>query len=95
MHPDAKLPTDEQRKKLCKMIHHAFVDMRLLGWAGKSQQVADLADAFHNVPIGMWRNDFSLQFFRDSFIKAYQDKYRGEVVRDYVSMVDEIINTED
>jgi len=32
------------------MMHYAFIEMRLLGWGGKAEQVADLADAFHNLP---------------------------------------------
>jgi hypothetical protein len=90
MHPDARLPTDAQRKKLCEMMHYAFIEMRLLGWGGKAEQAADLADAFHNLPRDMWREDFSLRFFRDAFLKVYQQKYPEGRVRDYVTMVDEI-----
>ena len=90
-----KYLTDEQRKKLCEMMYHAFIDMRLLGWAGKAEQVADLADAFHNLPAGMWRNDFSLQFFRDSFLKVYQEKYRSEKITDYISIANQIIAMKD
>lgn len=94
MHPDAKLPTDAQRRKLCDMMYHAFSELRVLGWAGKAEQAADLADAFHYLPYGMWHDDFSLQFFRDSFVGAYQQKYQGRVL-DYVAMVDEIIAMKD
>jgi hypothetical protein len=95
MHPDAKLLTDAQREKLCELIYWAFVEVRLLGWGGKPDQAADLADAFHNVPRDMWRNDFSLQFFRDAFLDVYQRKYPEGRVRDYVGMVNEIIAMED
>ena len=91
MHPDSRLPTDEQRKKLCVMIHWAFLEMRQLGASGKAEQAGDLADAFHNLPSDMWQDFFSLQFFRDSFLGVYQKKYPGNRVRDYVAMVDEII----
>jgi aminoglycoside phosphotransferase len=67
--------------------------MRLLGWAGKAQQAADLADAFHNLPTGMWQVDFNLQLFRDAFLVPYQQKYPQGRARDYVAMVDEIIAT--
>lgn len=90
MHPDAKLPTDAQRRQLCEMMHHAFVEMRLLGWVGKPEQAADLADAFHNLPVEMWRDDFSFQLFRDAFLSAYQQKYPEGRIRDYVAMLDEI-----
>lgn len=95
MHPDAKLPTDSQRRKLCEMMHHAFIEMRLLGWGGKSEQAADLADAFHNLPRDIWHDEFSLQFFRDSFVAVYQRKYPEGRSRDYVAMVDEIIAMKD
>ena len=54
MHSDAKPMTDAQRKKLSEMMYWAFLEIRLLGSGGKAQQAADLADAFHNVPTGMW-----------------------------------------
>jgi hypothetical protein len=95
MHPDAKVLSEAQRQKLCEMIHHAFIELRLLGRAGKSEQAAHLADAFHNLPADLWKDDFSLQFFRDSFLGVYQRKYREGRVRDYVAMVDEIIAMKD
>jgi hypothetical protein len=95
MQSDAKLPTDAQRQKLCEMIHQAFIEMRLHGWSGKAGQAADLADAFHNLPRDMWRDDFSLKFFRDAFLVVYQQKHPTGRVRDYVAMVDDIIAMKD
>lgn len=77
------------------MMHYAFLEIRLLGWSGKAEQASDLADAFHNLPHGMWRGDFSFQFFRDSFLSAYQTKYPVGRIRDYVAMVDEIAAMKD
>jgi hypothetical protein len=91
MHPDAKVLTEAQRQKLCEMLYHAFIELRLLGWSGKAEQAADLADAFHNLPASLWKDDFSLRFFRDSFLGVYQRKYPEGRVRDYVAMLDEII----
>ena len=85
--------TDGQRRKLCEMMYHAFVDLRLLGWARKPQQVVDLAGAFHNLPKGIWKEKFSLRVFRKG-VETYQLKYPGEFARDYVAMVDEIISME-
>ncbi|MBI5367873.1 MAG: hypothetical protein HZA54_12610 [Planctomycetes bacterium] len=92
MHADARLPTDEQREKLCAMMGDAFLEIRMLGWTGQAQQAADLADAFHNVPRGMWSDEFSLRFLRDAFLSPYQEKY-AERSFDYVAKVDEIIGT--
>lgn len=73
------------------MMHHAFVEVRLLGWAGKADQAANLADAFHNLPTDIWKDDFSAQFFRDSFLAPYQKKYPVRSGIDYISMLDEIM----
>jgi hypothetical protein len=73
------------------MIHHAFVEVRLLGWSGRAQQAADLADAFHNISIEMWSDDCSLQFFRDSFLGVYHRKYPERRTFDYIALVDDVI----
>ncbi|HEY4952302.1 MAG TPA: hypothetical protein VII71_02835 [Verrucomicrobiae bacterium] len=95
MHPDSKPLTDAQRQKLCKILHHALVDLRMFGYAKNSEQVSDLADAFHNLPNELWQKDFSLSFFRDAFIAPYQKKYAGQGIRNYIAMVDEIIAMKD
>jgi hypothetical protein len=92
IHVDAKLPTDPQRRSLSKMLSFAIIEIRFLGWEGKSEQAADLADAFHNLPLDMWSDSFSLSYFRDCFLKAYQQKY-PERSTNYVAMVDEIMAT--
>ncbi len=89
---DAKLPTDAQRRSLSKMLSFAIIEMRFLGYAGKTEQAADLADAFHNLPLDMWSDSFSWSFFRDCFLKAYQQKY-PEISTNYVAMLDEIMAT--
>lgn len=83
------LPTDAQREALCAMFAEAFIEARALGWEGKADQAADLADAFHNLPKEMYGwGGWSLERVR-SMLKAYQDKYRGSC-RDYLSMLDRI-----
>ncbi|HTE21099.1 MAG TPA: hypothetical protein VK689_22265 [Armatimonadota bacterium] len=88
------LPTEPQRKSLCKMIQHAFVEIRILGWAGKSQQAADLADTFHNIPMEMHGvGFFSWSRFRRD-LTAYQAKYanvdRLHTPYNYTAVLDEI-----
>jgi hypothetical protein len=73
-------------------MRQAFVEIRWLGWSGEAEQAADLADAFHNLPQCMWRDDFSLQFFRDAFLAVYRQKY--PTGRDYIAMLAEIISME-
>ncbi len=90
MPPDAKPLTDAQRQALCRMMHLAFVEIRSLGSTGTAQ-AAELADAFHNLPADMWREDFSLSFIRDCFLISYHNKYPHGRCFDYVAMVNEII----
>ncbi len=84
--------TDAHRKMLSELMYQAFLEVRMLGSTGKSEQAADLADAFHNLPKGMWEQDFSLEFFRDSFLKTYQDKYPEGRPYNYVAVVDEMLS---
>jgi hypothetical protein len=83
--------TDDHRKKLCELVHWAFVEIRLLGSTGKAEQAADLADAFHNLPKEIWKEEFSLEYFRDAFLAVYQQKHPEGRVRDYVGVVNEIL----
>jgi hypothetical protein len=94
MHPDSKLPTDAQRKMLCSMMGRAFIEIRALAVSGKGTQASDLADAFHNLPSDIWHEHFSFQFFRNSYLIAYKNKYPSGTF-DYVGMLDEIIATRD
>jgi len=85
--PDSQLPTDEQKKKLCHMLFRALLEIRQLGWSGKAQQAADLADAFHELPICLWRADFSLDIFRQ-FLESYRHNYPDS--SDYLAALDEV-----
>ena len=85
--PDSQFPTDEQRRKLCRMLYMALLEMREVGWQGRPQQAADLADAFHNLPTGMWHDDFSLDFF-GQFLESYRRKYPDSF--NYLTMLDEV-----
>jgi hypothetical protein len=90
MHPDSRLPNDAQRKKLCEMLHHAFVDIRSLAGGGHGEQASDLADAFHNLPHEMWCDYFSITYFRDSFLGPYYRKWPQRPVHDYRTMLEEV-----
>lgn len=78
---------------LCNMIHYAFVELRMLGRGGHSEQAADLADAFHNISKEMYGwGSFSWETFR-GMLETYQCKWRGISTvggNDYVQMVDKI-----
>ena len=85
---DAKLPTERQRQRLCKMLYRALLEMRILGWQNKPEQAADLADAFHNLPDSLWSEYFSFDFFRN-FLQSYQNKYPAEGAK-YLNMLNKI-----
>ena len=69
------LPTESQRVRLLDMVARAFIEIRMLGWSGQSEQAADIADAFHNIPReiygwGCW----NIRITR-GMLESYQDKY--------------------
>ena len=73
------------------MIHNAFVDMRMLGWANRSARIADLAEAFHNIPTEIYDPSyFRWEHFRQD-LQQYQEKWKGQTFgKNYVAMLEEI-----
>lgn len=88
-YPDARMLTDVERKQLCHMLYIALLEIRSLGWDGKTEQMKDLADAFHNLPDFLWSEKFSMSTFR-KFLQAYQQKYGKECHSNYLEMFDRI-----
>lgn len=80
---DAKMPTDAERQKLTRLMYIAFCDLRALALDGQTQQIKDLTEAFHNVPLLMNTNDFSFKAFRD-FLERYQRKYKNQARYNYL-----------
>jgi hypothetical protein len=91
--PDARLLTEHERRELCKMLFNALLEIRGLGNEGKAEQAADVADAFHNLPIFLWSDQFSLSLFR-KFLEEYQQKYQDAECYNYVKMLDEMTGDE-
>ncbi len=90
------LPTAKQQELLGWMIGRAFVEIRLLGAEGRSQQAADLAEAFHNIPREMYDDRvFHWSLFRNS-LQQYQEKWGNDPATvckfDYVGMLLDIQN---
>ncbi len=90
MHPDSRVPNEAQQKKLCDMLHHALLDIRMLAGSGHGEQASDLADAFHNLPHEIWCDYFSISYFREAFLVPYYRKWPDRVHRDYVALLDEV-----
>jgi hypothetical protein len=71
-------------------MYLAFLEIRILGWQGQSAQAADLADAFHNLPVLLFSDDFDWDTQR-MFFEAYCAKYQGAAHRyDYVALLDRV-----
>jgi hypothetical protein len=83
--------TGQQRQQLCEMMHYTFVEARLLGWDNKAQQVADLAEAFHNLPRELYDpHGFDWNLFKGD-IQGYQDTYHRQSYRgkfNYLTMLE-------
>jgi hypothetical protein len=74
-------------------MYHAFLEIRVLGWEGKAEQAAELADAFHNLPNLLFSDHFDWDSFRDLYLADYQQKYPRPQhgMFDYVARFDEIV----
>lgn len=85
---DDLLPTEEQRKALCGLMHEAFIELRYL----EGEQAHDLAYAFHNLPKeiygwGIW----SVEGMR-ARLKHYQAQHHANLGFNYVVAFDKIFN---
>jgi hypothetical protein len=90
---DARLLTEQERQGLCKMLFNALLEIRMLGREGKAEHAADVAHVFHNLPIYLWSDKFSMSLFR-RFLEEYQQMYMESEGFDYVKMLDEITREE-
>lgn len=91
---DAKLPSEERRQALARLAYLAFLEMRILGRENKPAQVADLAEAFHNLPLMLWTPEFSMSCQRDFFAR-YHEKHGAREGFDYVAELDKIAQLKD
>ena len=62
---DAKMPTELERRHLARLMYLAFCDLRILACENRNEQARALADAFHNVPLLIYKDDFSFRVFRE------------------------------
>ena len=80
--------TRQDHVNLGELIAFAFIEPRMLGWEGKAEQVADLADAFHNLPRVMFWDNFDWSMAR-GMMQSYLNKWPDHRY-DYVAMLDAI-----
>ena len=80
---DSRMPTEMERQHLARLMYYAFCELRLLGREGRNEQATALADVFHNVPLLMYANVFSLTAFLNS-LACYQHDYEGQGTMNYL-----------
>ena len=86
-YPDARALTPEERLRVLWMMQHAFVEIRACCGRG-SERAAAIADVFHNIPMLLFTDHFSLSTFR-YFLKQYQEELAGACAFDYLQMLDQ------
>jgi len=74
------LTSDEQGQLIWK-LRCGLVSLRLAVLAGDLDRVADIADAFHNVPrlllpASRYTQHWTVAYFTDFFLKPLLEKYR-------------------
>ena len=80
-------PTSEQMASVGGLLHMALKEVRLLGWGGKAEQAADLADVVCKLPLRMCSGAFPWEHFEQS-LGAYQQQYPDrEPGLDYVRLL--------
>ncbi len=89
---DARPLTERERRHLCWMLGRALIEIRLFGLTGEARRAAAVADAFHNVPLHLWQDNFSFGYFRDC-LESYRRKYPGSGF-DYPAMLDQLLREE-
>jgi hypothetical protein len=81
-----QLPTEEQRKQLCGLMHSVFNELRYLN----GEQAHDLAYAFHNLPMEIYGwGTWNVSWTRGRLLR-YQGKHGQNLGVDYVALFDKI-----
>ena len=89
---DSRPLTDAERRHLCFMLSRALIEIRLLCYEGNAGKAADIADAFHNVPVHLFGDTFSFDYFRGG-LESYKRKH-PEPGWDYLAMLDKFLEEE-
>lgn len=88
--PDRTLPGPEQMKRLCLLMHHAFVTLRTLGYRKDPEAAVDFADAIHNLPKEMYEPENWDWNLLEAELGGFQKKHPGKAIFDYVGLIREI-----
>ena len=85
--------TRKQLQALGGLLQMAFKEIRILGWEGKSEQAADLADAVCQLPLRMFSCDFTWEHYERS-LSDYQQRYQDRKGPDYLAFLKHIQQNE-
>jgi hypothetical protein len=86
--------TQDQLRGLGMLLHTALKEIRLLGWDGKAEQSADLADALCQLPLRMHSGPLDWEQYEQS-LGDYAQRYPDRNVKfDYAGMLRRIMTSE-
>jgi hypothetical protein len=88
--PDRTMPTENQKRELCGLMHRAFVTLRNLGCAKKHDAVAELADVFHNLPDEMFREEAWDWNGFEAALQDFEEKYPEDKFYPFAARLREI-----
>jgi len=88
--PDRTMPTEEQKRELCGLMHRAFVTLRNLGYAKKHDAIADLAEVFHNLPDEMFREETWDWNLFEAALLDFEGKYPEDKIYPFAALLREI-----
>ncbi len=84
--------SDQERRGLCELLYHAFIELRGMGSPERAHQASKLAYALHNLPHLLFAEDFAwekvegpLRYYQELFYSS--DATRGY---DFLHMVSQI-----
>lgn len=91
---NSNILTQAQREALYDLIGRGFIQIRILGWGGQSNQAADLADALHSLPYEIHHKDFSWDRLKSN-LRTYHWRYpphkKGNYF-DFLTLAEQIQN---
>jgi hypothetical protein len=95
--------TNEQ-KALLKTLERVLLKIRMIGYegqssglsTGQSEEIADLADALHNIPEAILEsnNKFDLEFNTEIMLGGFDSKYKGATNTNLLEIYEHILNNE-
>ncbi|MDB6125947.1 MAG: hypothetical protein JWQ71_4940 [Pedosphaera sp.] len=93
---DSQRLTDQERRGLCEVLYHAFIELRGMGSPERAHQASKLAYALHNLPHLLFAEEFAWEKVEGP-LRFYQSQfYESEATRgyDYLRMIAQIRNGE-